>query len=86
MSSADSGKVRKPSLYVCIERRDPTLVDGFLAKAREIFTVTRIPPHKVSDAMEKSGLVWSKEDWEGMEIWSFTKARNGSGRSWRGCS
>ena len=68
-------KARYPPLYVCIERRDPTLVEQFLASARRTFSVTRIPPRKVSEAMEKNGLVWVKEDWEGMEIWSFTKPR-----------
>ncbi|EKM55540.1 uncharacterized protein PHACADRAFT_95303 [Phanerochaete carnosa HHB-10118-sp] len=72
---ANSGKVHRPSLYVCVERRDPMLVDDFLAKASKIFTVSRIPPRKVADAMEKSGILWCKEDWDGMEIWSFAKAR-----------
>ena len=68
-------KAHHPQLYVCIERRDPTLVDDFLDKARRIFTVTRIQSRKVSEAMVLSGLLWSKEDWEGMEIWAFKQTR-----------
>jgi protein N-lysine methyltransferase METTL21D len=69
-----SGKLRHPCLYICIERRDPTLVDEFLTAARLLFTVTRVPQRKVSEALGKHGLMWSKEDWEGMEIWSFTRS------------
>lgn len=71
----DAKKARHPQLYICIERRDPTLVDDFLDKARRIFTVTRVQSRRVSEAMELSGLRWSKEDWEGMEIWSFKRTR-----------
>lgn len=63
---------RKLSVYICIERRDPALTEDFLASAKEMFSLSRVPHRKLADAMEGSGLRWAKDDWEGMEIWSFT--------------
>ncbi|KAH9981239.1 hypothetical protein BGW80DRAFT_1471833 [Lactifluus volemus] len=59
-----------PPVYLCIERRDPALLDQ-----RWGFTTTRIPRKKISKAMEKGGLKWNKEDWDGVEIWKL-KLRN----------
>ncbi|GJE90852.1 hypothetical protein PsYK624_069960 [Phanerochaete sordida] len=78
---ADSEKAIKPTLYICVERRDPALVDDFLGKARKIFTVTRVPQRKVVEAMEKGGLLWAKEEWDGMEIWTFTQIRKATGKN-----
>lgn len=72
----DPKKIRYPPTYVCIERRDPTLVDLFLSEAKREFSITRIPPRKVTEAMERNGLLWAKDDWEGMEIWAFAKTRS----------
>lgn len=74
----DAHKIRSPSIYVCIERRDPTLLDHFLEEAQHVFDVARIQPRKVAQAMQRSGLLWPKEDWEGMEIWAFTRLRSAS--------
>jgi protein N-lysine methyltransferase METTL21D len=60
-----------PPVYLCIERRDPALLDRALSEAQSVwgFTTTRIPRKKISKAMEKGGLKWNKEDWDGVEIW-----------------
>jgi hypothetical protein len=73
-SNRVSAHVRSPPIYLCIERRDPTLIDRTLAEARGVwgFTVVRIPHRKVAKAMEKGGVEWKLEDWEGVEIWKLT--------------
>ena len=60
-----------PHVYLCLERRDPALVDRALSEAKDVwgFTVTRVSHRRVSKAMEKGGLKWKKEDWDGVEIW-----------------
>jgi hypothetical protein len=60
-----------PHVYLCIERRDPALVDHALSEAKDVwgFTVTRVGHRRVSKAMEKGHLKWKKEDWDGVEIW-----------------
>ncbi|KAI0306514.1 hypothetical protein B0F90DRAFT_1690502 [Multifurca ochricompacta] len=62
---------RSPPVYLCIERRDPAVIDRALSEAKRVwgFTVTRIPHRKVSKAMENGGLKWRMEDWDGVEIW-----------------
>jgi len=63
-----------PPIYLCIERRDPDLINRTLAEARSVwgFTVIRIPHRKVAKAMEKGGVKWDQADWEGVEIWKLT--------------
>jgi protein N-lysine methyltransferase METTL21D len=63
---------KSPLVYLCIERRDPALVNRALSEAQGIwgFTATR-----VSKAMEDGGLRWNKEGWDGVEIWRL-KLRN----------
>lgn len=70
--SINSAK-RAPPVYLCVERRDPALIDQALASARDTwkFTVERIPQRKITKAMEKGGLVWEPEDWDGVEIWKL---------------
>ncbi|KAI0302096.1 hypothetical protein BC826DRAFT_1151311 [Russula brevipes] len=60
-------------LFLCIERRDSAVIDRALSEAEGIwgFTVTRINHSRVSKAMEKGGLKWKKEDWDGVEIWKL---------------
>ncbi len=72
---SSSGSVRYPPIYVCLERRDPNLVDQTLALAGEMgaFVAKRIPPNKVAQAMDKGGLLWDREDWDGVEIWTLTR-------------
>ncbi|TFK76531.1 hypothetical protein BDN72DRAFT_755954 [Pluteus cervinus] len=63
-----------PPIYLCIERRDPLLVDRLLADAKTAwqFNVNRIPHHKVSKAMKKGALSWEPSEWESIEIWKLT--------------
>ncbi|KAF8078029.1 hypothetical protein FPV67DRAFT_1557450 [Lyophyllum atratum] len=65
---------RAPPVYLCIERRDPALVDRVLADAHNTwgFNVERIPHRKLTKVMDKAGIKWPKEEWEGVEIWKFT--------------
>ncbi|KAJ7632563.1 hypothetical protein FB45DRAFT_912775 [Roridomyces roridus] len=71
LCTAASG-ARAPVALICLERRDPALIDETLDKAKERgFTVTRVPPHKVSKALRKSGAQWEKADWEGVELWKL---------------
>ncbi|KAM6500596.1 hypothetical protein JOM56_003610 [Amanita muscaria] len=73
-SRSKSSTSRPPPAYICIERRDPALTDRFLAEARSVwhFVVERIPRRKVGKAMQKGGVDWAKEEWEGIEIWKLT--------------
>ncbi|KAI0318641.1 hypothetical protein OF83DRAFT_1056493 [Amylostereum chailletii] len=64
---------RSVPVYLCIERRDSDLIDKALADAQHIwgFSVDRIPHRKVVKAMEKGGLKWSPDQWDGVEIWKL---------------
>ncbi|KAI0673098.1 hypothetical protein C8Q78DRAFT_969837 [Trametes maxima] len=66
-------ETRCPPVYICIERRDPALVDHALSHARDSwnFKVDRIPHKKLAKAIEKAGAHWEKGDWEGVEIWKL---------------
>ena len=66
---------RTPPIYLCLERRDPALVDQVLADAAKDWTVKRVPHSKLSHAMEKGGLSWEKSEWEDVEVWTFTHLR-----------
>ncbi|EGN95417.1 hypothetical protein SERLA73DRAFT_112904 [Serpula lacrymans var. lacrymans S7.3] len=67
-------RTRGPPVYLCLERRDSSLIDQALLDARDTwgFRVERIPHKKVAKAMEKGGLKWHKDDWAGVEIWKLT--------------
>ncbi|KAG6890462.1 hypothetical protein C0992_001509 [Termitomyces sp. T32_za158] len=73
-SAAAAPNARAPPVYLCLERRDPPLVDRCLSEAHLTwgFHVQRIPHRKLAKAMHKAGMNWPKEDWEGIEIWKFT--------------
>jgi hypothetical protein len=77
LSLAASPSSRPPPVFLCIERRDPALVDRLLSDAKEIwqFNVECIPRRKLGKAMEKGGIRWGKEEWEGVEIWKLTLVR-----------
>lgn len=69
---------RPPPCYLCIERRDPPLVDAFLTRAREMgFSVSRIAHQKLVRALERADVHWSKDDWDAVELWKLhlTRAR-----------
>ena len=65
-----------PPILLCIERRDPILVDRLLADAKGKwgFTVERIPHKKLVKAIEKSGTRWAKDEWDDVELWKLRLA------------
>ncbi|KAI8998522.1 hypothetical protein BD414DRAFT_575041 [Trametes punicea] len=69
-----SSEVRCPPVYLCLERRDPGLVDSALSEARDCwnFKVERVPHKKLAKAIEKAGAQWDKDEWEDVEIWKLT--------------
>lgn len=73
-----SSGMQWPPIYLAIERRDPIVLDKFVEDARSTFEVEQLPRRVVSQAMEKSGLRWEKDDWDGVEIWSFAQ-KHGEG-------
>ncbi|TFY60280.1 hypothetical protein EVJ58_g5252 [Rhodofomes roseus] len=77
--SAEHG-CRSPPVYLAIERRDPSLIDLALADAVKLwgFAAERVPHKKVVKALDKGGVKWDKEDWEGVEIWRFTQKTSSS--------
>lgn len=70
--SLSSGRV--PPIYLCVERRDPTVIDRVLSDATNIwgFTVDRVPHRKLVKAMDKAGIDWDRNEWDDIEIWKFT--------------
>jgi len=68
---------KHPVVYLCLEKRDPALVLGLLDEAKEKwgFSVTKVPSTKLAKSIEKLGSDgtggWTKEDWEGVEIWKL---------------
>lgn len=62
---------RHPFVILCIERRDPLLVDGLIQEAKQEweFEVDRIPRTKVAKCIEKAGVKWDRDDWDGVEVW-----------------
>jgi len=68
---------RPPPCYLCLERRDPQLVDTFLNRAREMdFNASRIPYQKLKRCLEKAGIQWPKEDWASVELWKLQLAKS----------
>jgi hypothetical protein len=68
---------KSPPIYICIERRDPLLIDNTLAEAKDVwgFNVERVSHRKLVKAMEKSSVTWVKDDWDGVEIWKLVLVR-----------
>ncbi|KAJ7219217.1 hypothetical protein GGX14DRAFT_533034 [Mycena pura] len=64
---------RSAVAFICLERRDPLVVDRTLELAQSVwgFTVGRVASRKVSKALGKS-VTWHKEEWEDVEVWKFT--------------
>jgi hypothetical protein len=73
LSRSSSAPPRYPLVLLCIERRDPLLVDRLLDDARNIwnFSVERIPRKRLSKALDKHGAQWDNADWEGIELWKL---------------
>ncbi|KAI0797884.1 hypothetical protein C8Q75DRAFT_739968 [Abortiporus biennis] len=74
MKSVKATSGHAPPVYICLERRDPILIDQVLADARDHwnFVTERIPHKKVAKALERGGLQWEREDWDGVEIWKLS--------------
>lgn len=72
LSMSSTGKT--PPILLCLERRDPVLVDRALREAQEDWNLIpkRVPHHKLLKAMKRGGADWTKEDWEGVELWKLT--------------
>lgn len=64
---------RRPWVLLCIERRDPALVDCLLQEARETwgFSTERVLTPKLAKCLEKGGVKWDRADWEGVEVWKM---------------
>lgn len=70
--SSSSSTLHAPPILLCIERRDPMLVDHLLASAKENwgFSVEQIPRRKLVKAVEKSSQ-WAKSEWDDVELWKL---------------
>lgn len=68
-----SPEARAPPIYLCVERRDPGMMDRALTEAKEVwnFKVERVPHKRLAKAMEKGGARWEKGEWDDVEIWKL---------------
>ncbi|KAJ7109302.1 hypothetical protein C8R44DRAFT_833830 [Mycena epipterygia] len=73
LSVAASGSSSAPVVFICVERRDPAVIDRTLEDASSVwgFSVTRVAPRKVSKALQKSAMNWDKADWEDVELFKL---------------
>lgn len=73
LASLSSAEGKSPLILLCFERRDPLLIDRTLNDARQVwgFKPERIPHKKLAQAMDKAGLRWNREDWDGVELWKL---------------
>ena len=81
LASLSFARGKSPLILLCFERRDPLLIDRTLNDARQVwgFKPERIPHKKLVQAMDKAGLKWDREDWNGVELWNLKLAK-----SWKG--
>ena len=77
LASLSSTGAKSPLILLCFERRDPLLIDRTLNDARQVwgFKPERVPHKKLAQAMDKAGLRWDKEDWDGVELWKLKLAK-----------
>lgn len=73
LASLSSVGGKSPLTLLCFERRDPLLIDHTLNDARKVWGLKpeRISHRKLAQAMDKAGLEWNKEDWDGVELWKL---------------
>lgn len=86
LASLSSGGGKSTLILLCFERRDPLLIDHTLNDARNVWGLKpeRIPHKKLVKAMDKAGLRWNKEDWDGVELWKLKlekPSRRATGRT-----
>ncbi|EJU05432.1 hypothetical protein DACRYDRAFT_38272, partial [Dacryopinax primogenitus] len=68
LASASFRGKRSCPVLLCLERRDPELIDRALGEARDLgFRLKRVGQGKVLRVWERAGMV--REDLEGLEIW-----------------
>ncbi|KAF9246209.1 hypothetical protein BU15DRAFT_40104 [Melanogaster broomeanus] len=58
---------KPPLVLLALERRDPQLIDRALS--RSPVTLTQVPTKKLRKALERAGMSWDTEVWEGVEVW-----------------
>ena len=70
LSKLSATSTHYPPVLLCIERRDPLLVDHLLndAKDKWNFRVERIPHRKFVKIVEKSAQ-WNRSEWDDVELW-----------------
>ncbi|KZO89931.1 hypothetical protein CALVIDRAFT_558936 [Calocera viscosa TUFC12733] len=75
---APEGQRRKHScpILLCLERRDPALVDAALEQAKSRFGGRRVGAGKLRRALG-GGLGKDARGWEGVELWRFVLQREG---------
>ncbi|OXH33119.1 hypothetical protein J008_03093 [Cryptococcus neoformans] len=62
------GKERRPPIYIALEARDPVFISRALDIGRQKgFELKKIAVRRVARDVERWG--WSREDWEGIEVW-----------------
>ncbi|KXN85462.1 Methyltransferase-like protein 22 [Leucoagaricus sp. SymC.cos] len=73
LSAAAHPTSRAPPILLCLERRDPALVEHFIQEAAATwhFFLERVPHRKFAKAVQKHNPHWTKEDWEGVELWKL---------------
>lgn len=81
LASHSSAGGKSPLILLCFERRDPLLIDRTLNDARLLwgFKPERVSHKKLTQAMDKAGLRWDKEDWDGVEMWRLKLAKPSRG-------
>lgn len=83
LASISSARGKSLLILLCFERRDPLLIDRTLDDARQTwgFKPERVPHKKLAQAMDKTGLKWGKEDWDGVELWKLKLTK-----TWKGAA
>ncbi|KAF9005572.1 hypothetical protein BDQ17DRAFT_1353395 [Cyathus striatus] len=76
LSIAASPDAHVPTVLLCLERRDPALVDNLIYEAHHTwnFIVHRIPHRRLAKIIQKSNPAWTKDDWHSIEIWKLKLA------------
>jgi hypothetical protein len=67
---------RPPLVYICLERRDPIVVESFLKEAKEQwgFKCRQVEKSRIEKWVGQ-GWGWANEDWEGVEIWKLEQSQ-----------
>lgn len=61
---------KPPAVYLCLERRDPRLVDAGLDAGRAAgLEIRRVAHGRVAKALDRAGWKWAADDWAGVEVW-----------------